>query len=89
VKCEGFQHWLLQTPAGVVRCHCCRCLCLCNLLLSAQAPSRLPPAPPPVPAPQKNHLSGLQRRLLKISFWNQDQLQQVHTKSIYICLCSL
>ncbi|KAL4450230.1 hypothetical protein ABPG77_010899 [Micractinium sp. CCAP 211/92] len=25
----------------------------------------------------KNHLSGLQRKLLKLSFWNQEQLQQV------------
>ena len=33
--------------------------------------------PLPLPLPQKNHLSGIQRKLLKISFWNQEQLQQV------------
>lgn len=28
-------------------------------------------------APQKNHLSGLKRRLLKLSFWNEQQLAEV------------
>ena len=27
--------------------------------------------------PQKNHLSGLKRRLLKLSFWNEQQLAEV------------
>ena len=39
-----------------------------------------PPAPalPCLPAcPQKNHLSGIQRKLLKLSFWNQENLMQV------------
>lgn len=31
----------------------------------------------PSPPPQKNHLSGLQRKLLKLSFWNMEGLQQV------------
>ena len=39
----------------------------------------LSPSCPPTPSclPQKNHLSGIQRKLLKVSFWNQDQLMQV------------
>lgn len=34
-------------------------------------------SPLPQPHPQKNHLSGLQRRLLKVSTWNVPQLMEV------------
>ena len=36
-------------------------------------PTEEPPPPPPL---QKNHLSGLQRKLLKVSFWNSQQLSE-------------
>ena len=59
-------------------------LCPCCLAPSLPRPHLpvTPPPPPPSSPPsfvfaQKNHLTGLQRRLLKISFWSQDQLQAV------------
>lgn len=33
------------------------------------------------PPLQKNHLSGLQRRMLKLYFWNQEQLQQARSQT--------
>lgn len=44
------------------------------------------PSPPPfpallLPALQPNHLSGLQRQLLKLSFWNVQALMEVGTGS--------
>lgn len=34
---------------------------------------------------QKNHLSGLQRKLLKLSFWNQEGLLQVGGRLGGVC----
>lgn len=34
------------------------------------------PDPPRPPRAQKNHLSGLKRRLLRVSFWNVQQLME-------------
>ena len=34
--------------------------------------------------PQKNHLSGLKRRLLKVSFFNVQQLQEVKREVVPI-----
>lgn len=43
----------------------------------------LPPCPAAALArPQKNHLSGLQRKLLKLTFWNQDQLMQARPAAV-------
>ena len=55
-------------------------------LIASIAASPAPHPPPPTPYPyrrttsppplQKNHLSGLQRKLLKVSFWNSQQLSE-------------
>jgi hypothetical protein len=43
-----------------------------------RTPSLRPALPPPLLLrPQRNHLSGLKRQLLKLSFWNTQQLMEV------------
>jgi hypothetical protein len=54
-----------------------------DILLPSQACSVCPLA-----SPQKNHLSGLQRKLLKLTFWNQEQLQQVNYLYRLLATCA-
>ena len=42
----------------------------------------------------KNHLSGIQRKLLKLTFWNQEHLMQVDVVALpclagQLCICML
>jgi hypothetical protein len=49
------------------------------------APSLTAQAPDAALILQKNHLSGLQRKMLKLSFWNQEQLQQASLQARQQC----
>jgi hypothetical protein len=46
-------------------------------LLRSPAAALCAHPPPLVPPPQKNHLSGLKRKLLKVSFYNVQALMEV------------
>ncbi len=85
--CWGVELWvdLPAHPRGLDPLHQCASRALVGTAPTARccAPSPLFPAV----CLQKNHLSGLQRKLLKLSFWNQEQLQQVgHRLQVLLAL---